>query len=186
MKLRDKTLILETLEETKDVCHGPTMWDGKIGGVGCAEYAAYFYMNVSESECKKGYSIDFATQSLSNYWDNLVAEGSRRELSMFDFDSGVEIDSSLLRDSGDMYLMAAKHISSKGIDAFALKHISGDDYQGVEFTWANGNTFVFKDTIDSSLYWSALKHLNELEDANSGDHLMNELTEFMKDTKEPK
>lgn len=179
MKRIDYNAILETHAEVYDVFFMPSWWGYRSGGAKCGFCAAYHCLKVSEKEAEK-FSVDFESKSLELYWNNLYWTERYCD---FCFESGKEIDEDdrPIRGSDNIYLKAAKYISSIGVQNFTVRHVLGEGYQGILFENNKGNSFMFKDVVDIRMYLSAEEVYHNIINSAKNDDLKMELEIFTKD-----
>lgn len=181
MLKQDRNALLETLDEVVDVYFGPTAWDGRPGGAGCGEFAAYFHLHMS-NEASKGMSIGFANEHTRAYWAMI---GATQCYCDFDFITGLEIDAGddwPSRPSSDHYLMAAKHIHSVGIDGYTIKFVNDHQvpYRGIQFSEKKtGNSFTFREDKDIRMFESAREAYRRIRACNSRESTQSELDRFI-------
>jgi hypothetical protein len=178
MKHRGNAAILETVDEVNEVFWGPTNWDSRRGGLKCGYYAAYHCLSLPD-HIAVNFGVDFATKALSDYWNAL--DGVEVGFAPFDFYDGDEYTryEKKTRHQDDLYLKAAKHIASKGVDSFDIQISNGESYRGVKFTnRATGKSFTFKDTVDYCLTTDAINLFREKESATISRELSDDLLDF--------
>ena len=177
MRLQYKTIVLENHAEVRDVCYGPTAWDNDPGGICSVQFAAQNYFNVPESQSHK-FSLSFASGELEQYYDSLVYAQNYYDI---DITTGEQSKtywpSEIIREDDNPYLIAIRFMMSEGIDNFTLKHVIGDIFQAVDIK--NNKSFIFKDTIDLSIYQGLLCVISDRGEKTTKQNISNELSEFM-------